>query len=108
MASATYATMVSAALDRAASVPRFTVHSRVTRVIGQVVEASSLPVALGELCRIESGDGRRVTAQVVGFHERGVLLMPLRDIEGILPRRDGAAARAHARCRRGRGTASVG
>jgi flagellum-specific ATP synthase len=85
MASPGYEGMVAAALGRAASVPRFTVHSRVTRVIGQVVEASSLPVALGELCRIESGDGQRVTAQVVGFHERGVLLVPLRDLEGILP-----------------------
>ncbi len=91
MDNTTYATLVSAALGRAAAVPRFTVHSRVTRVIGQVVEASSLPVALGELCRIESGDGMRVTAQVVGFHERGVLLMPLRDLEGILP---GATVRA--------------
>ncbi len=73
------------ALERIASVPRFTVHGRVTRVIGQIVEVSSLPVALGELCRIERGDSPWITAQVVGFHERGILLVPLRDLEGIQP-----------------------
>ncbi len=73
------------ALSRIESAPRFTVHGRVTRVIGQVVEASSLDVALGELCRIESLGRPRVTTQVVGFHERGVLLMPLGDLEGIHP-----------------------
>jgi FliI/YscN family ATPase len=70
---------------RIEAAPRFSVHGRVTRVIGQVVEASSLDVALGELCRIESHSRPRVTTQVVGFHERGVLLMPLGDLEGIHP-----------------------
>ncbi len=73
------------AARRAAEAPRFLVHGRVTRVIGQVVEASSLDVALGELCRIESHGRPRVTVQVVGFHERGILLMPLGDLEGIHP-----------------------
>ncbi|HTS88771.1 MAG TPA: FliI/YscN family ATPase [Gemmatimonadales bacterium] len=74
-----------AVVNRLEEVPRFAVHGRVTRVIGQVVEASSLDVALGELCRIESAGRPRVTTQVVGFHERGVLLMPLGDLEGIHP-----------------------
>jgi len=75
----------AAAVARMEESPRFAVHGRVTRVIGQVVEASSLDVALGELCRIESHGRPRVTTQVVGFHERGVLLMPLGDLEGIHP-----------------------
>ncbi len=76
---------VAAALGRVKDSPRFAVHGRVTRVIGQVVEASSLEVALGELCRVESHGRPRVTTQVVGFHERGILLMPLGDLEGIHP-----------------------
>jgi FliI/YscN family ATPase len=76
---------IGAAMSRVEAAPRFAVHGRVTRVIGQVVEASSLDVALGELCRIESHGRPRVTSQVVGFHERGVLLMPLGDLEGIHP-----------------------
>ena len=77
--------LVAETLSRIDNAPRFAVHGRVTRVIGQVVEASSLDVALGELCRIESHGRPRVTAQVVGFHERGVLLTPLGDLEGIHP-----------------------
>jgi FliI/YscN family ATPase len=72
-------------LERIEGSPRLSVNGRVTRVIGQVVEASSLDVALGELCRIESTGAPRVTTQVVGFHERGILLMPLGDLEGIHP-----------------------
>jgi FliI/YscN family ATPase len=64
---------------------RFTVCGRVTRVIGQVVEASSLPVAVGELCRVAPDDSRGMLAHVVGFHERGILLMPLGEIEGVHP-----------------------
>ncbi|MFN8651583.1 MAG: FliI/YscN family ATPase [Gemmatimonadales bacterium] len=76
---------VAAAITRVNESPRFAIHGRVTRVIGQVVEASSLEVALGELCRVESHGRPRVTTQVVGFHERGILLMPLGELEGIHP-----------------------
>jgi FliI/YscN family ATPase len=65
--------------------PRFTAFGRVTRVIGQVVEVSSLPVAVGEMCRIAPDEKHGILAQVAGFHERGVLLMPLGDLEGIHP-----------------------
>ncbi len=77
--------LLRGALQRIAGAPGFTIYGRVTRVVGQVIEASSLPVALGELCRIESPSAERLTAQVVGFHERGILLVPLRDLEGIQP-----------------------
>ncbi len=76
---------LAASLERIESAPRFAVYGRVTRVIGQVVEVSSLDVALGELCRIEKLGAPRVTTQVVGFHERGVLLVPLGDLEGVHP-----------------------
>ncbi len=68
-----------------ATAPRVAVYGRVTRVIGQVVEVSSLPVAVGEVCRVAPDDHHGILAQVVGFHERGILLMPLGDIQGIHP-----------------------
>ncbi len=68
-----------------AEVPRFPVHGRVTRVIGQIVEATSLEVAVGEVCRILVNDDIGVLAQVVGFHDRGIMLMPLGDLDGIHP-----------------------
>ncbi|MCC6651766.1 MAG: FliI/YscN family ATPase, partial [Candidatus Eisenbacteria bacterium] len=72
-------------LDMLDAAPRFTVLGRVTRVIGQVVEVTSLPVAVGDVCRIAPDDRTGILAQVAGFHERGVLLMPLGELEGIRP-----------------------
>jgi FliI/YscN family ATPase len=71
-------------LDRVTQASRFKVLGRVTRVVGQVLETTSLPVALGEVCRVSSG-GRAVLAVVAGFHERGLLLLPLGDLEGVHP-----------------------
>lgn len=81
--------LLAGRIERAGAVletaPRFTVFGRVTRVIGQVVEVTSLPVAVGEMCRIAPDDDYGILAQVAGFHERGVLLMPLGELEGIHP-----------------------
>jgi flagellum-specific ATP synthase len=78
--------MPDALLHRLADVPRFARYGRVTRVVGLVIEAAGLDVGLGELCRVTSlADDRSVLAEVVGFHERGVLLMPLGELEGLHP-----------------------
>ncbi|HVO34690.1 MAG TPA: FliI/YscN family ATPase [Gemmatimonadales bacterium] len=78
------------ALARIARAPRFALESRVTRIAGPVIEASRLHVAIGEICQVSTLDGATMDAEVVGFHERGVLLMPFGDVEGIHP---GAAVR---------------
>lgn len=75
---------VAAALTRVRSVRRLAVYGRVTRVIGQVIEASAVPVAVGEVCRLTTSS-RTVLAMVAGFQERGVMLLPLGDLEGIQP-----------------------
>ena len=85
MSSATLPQAIAKLLPKISAEPPYAVHGRVTRVIGQVVEVSSLEVAVGEVCRIEPDDHHGVLAQVVGFHERGVLLMPLGDPQGIHP-----------------------
>ena len=65
--------------------PRHKVQGRVTRIVGNIVESSAVEVAVGELCRIERSGLAPVEAQVVGFHERGIQLMPLTDLSGIIP-----------------------
>lgn len=66
--------------------PRFATHGRVTRLVGLVIEATGLDVGIGELCRVCSlTDDHSVLAEVVGFHERGVLLMPLGELTGLHP-----------------------
>jgi len=78
--------MLDALIDRISDVPRLGSLGRVTRIVGLVIEASGLEVGLGELCRITNLiDSRSVLAEVVGFHDRGVLLMPLGEMEGLHP-----------------------
>jgi FliI/YscN family ATPase len=78
--------MIDTYAKRIASVPRFIAFGRTTRVVGLVVEATGMDVALGELCRISaSKGGHTVLAEVVGFHDRGALLMPLGRLEGVHP-----------------------
>ncbi|MCC6316066.1 MAG: FliI/YscN family ATPase [Gemmatimonadaceae bacterium] len=73
-------------IERLAGTPRFASYGRVTRVVGLVIEAVGLDVGVGELCRISSlTSDHSVLAEVVGFHERGVLLMPLGDLSGLHP-----------------------
>jgi FliI/YscN family ATPase len=85
MTDTTAADWAARAVSLVNETPRFNVYGRVTRVIGQVVEVSSLPVAVGEVCRITPDDRTGILAQVAGFHERGVLLMPLGELEGVHP-----------------------
>jgi len=73
-------------IRRIGDVSRFVRYGRVTRLVGLVVEAVGLDVGIGELCRICSlTDDYSVLAEVVGFHERGVLLMPLGELAGLHP-----------------------
>ena len=58
----------------------------VTSVIGLVIEASGPKSSIGEECYIRISKGARVIrAEVVGFKEGKVLLMPIGDMEGIEP-----------------------
>ena len=71
---------------RIGDVTRFARYGRVTRLVGLVVGAVGLDVGVGGLCRISSlTDDHSVLAEVVGFHERGVLLMPLGELAGLHP-----------------------
>jgi flagellum-specific ATP synthase len=57
----------------------------VVKVSGLTVESNGPEVGLGELCGIHIRDGRRVIAEVVGFHNEHLILLPLEHIEGISP-----------------------
>jgi flagellum-specific ATP synthase len=57
----------------------------VVRVSGSTVESAGPIVGLGELCGIHIHDGRRVLAEVVGFRNNHLILLPLAHIEGISP-----------------------
>jgi flagellum-specific ATP synthase len=59
---------------------------RVTQMIGLVIESQGPMASVGEICRIESRiTGQKLLAEVVGFRDRNLLLMPLGDVQGICP-----------------------
>jgi len=59
---------------------------KVTQVVGLVVESAGPAISIGRLCTIENRDtGIKVSAEVVGFRDDRLLLMPLGAINGISP-----------------------
>jgi flagellum-specific ATP synthase len=58
----------------------------VVQVIGLVIESEGPVAAVGEICRIESARHDGITlAEVVGFRNHHLLLMPLGELHGIHP-----------------------
>ena len=59
---------------------------KITKIIGLVIEADGPSINLGELCYIyPRTDAPVLPAEVVGFRENRVLLMPLGEMQGIGP-----------------------
>lgn len=59
---------------------------RVSQVIGLTIEAIGPAVKIGEVCVIYTLKGKApILAEVVGFRDKKVLLMPLGEMEGIGP-----------------------
>lgn len=57
---------------------------KVAKVVGLTVESVGPACKLNDLCRITSKDGtQQVMAEVVGFRDNRVLLMPFDSVEGI-------------------------
>ena len=60
---------------------------KVTQIIGLVIESQGPTVTVGELCYVSSHFAGMppVPAEVVGFREGSVLLMPVGEMQGIGP-----------------------
>ncbi|MCD6473280.1 FliI/YscN family ATPase [Candidatus Aerophobetes bacterium] len=60
------------------------VEGKVTRTVGSVIESLGPPACIGELCYIYPlGEKNEIKAEVVGFRENRLLLMPLERTEGM-------------------------
>lgn len=59
----------------------------ITQIVGMTVEADGPAASIGGVCRILQGGSRErgVLAEVVGFKQNNVLLMPLGALSGIAP-----------------------
>ena len=62
-------------------------NGKITQVIGLVIESQGPNVSLGELCDVCSrlDDVEPIPAEVVGFRQGSVLLMPIGEMQGIGP-----------------------
>ncbi|MDR1311445.1 MAG: flagellar protein export ATPase FliI [Burkholderiaceae bacterium] len=61
------------------------VSGKVTRVTGLVMEAVGLRLPIGSACTVPLPNGVTIDAEVVGFDEDKLLLMPQSDVEGVVP-----------------------
>ncbi len=61
------------------------VSGRITRVAGLVMEAVGLKLAVGSACTVPLQNGSIVEAEVVGFENDRLFLMPQSAVEGIVP-----------------------
>ncbi len=58
---------------------------RVTKIAGLTVESSGPAAKIGDLCNIFTHQGESKKAEVVGFRDKQVLLMPFGDLSGVGP-----------------------
>ena len=58
---------------------------RIVKVAGIVAEASGPGLGVGSLCVIEGADGDGIQAEVIGFKDNRVIVMPLGEMRGIRP-----------------------
>jgi FliI/YscN family ATPase len=61
------------------------ISGRVVQVVGLTVETMGLNCQIGEICEIKTGDEGSLLAEVIGFRNKHMLLMPLGVMEGIQP-----------------------
>lgn len=58
---------------------------RIVKVAGILAEACGPGLAIGSLCEIQTPDNRSIPAEVVGFRDNRLILMPYEDIRGVRP-----------------------
>ena len=74
-------------IERLEQVESIAVTGRVSQAVGIVIEGSGPFTSVGEVCEVTREDGQgAVLAEVVGFRDDRVLLMPLGEMQGIGPK----------------------
>jgi FliI/YscN family ATPase len=72
-------------VEAAEVAPRFQATGEVVRVIGTTVEAAGLVLQLGSICWIDLEPEGMVSAEVVGFKDGLITLVPFGDLSGVRP-----------------------
>lgn len=87
MSNATYQAPTAAMLQRLSTLTPIRREGRVVQGIGLTIEAQGLDLEIGDICHIfpSLGEENRLTAEVVGFREDRLVLVPLADLRGVRP-----------------------
>ncbi|MDR2441957.1 MAG: hypothetical protein LBE31_00360, partial [Deltaproteobacteria bacterium] len=72
-------------LNAIKTAPPLALEGRVTKVTGLIIEGDGPAASVGEVCRIQLSDGSMLEAEVVGFKDRTIQLMPIGDMTGLTP-----------------------
>ena len=70
---------------RLAEVPELVVEGRLSRMVGLTLEAVGCRASIGSRCRIETKNGRMIEAEVVGFSDARIFMMPTTEVHGLEP-----------------------
>jgi len=85
MSNITVESLLKSRLDSVAKIKTHRLMGRVSQVVGLVIESYGPEASIGDLCYIHTRNGKRIQAEVVGFRDKKVLLMPLEETIGIRP-----------------------
>ena len=65
--------------------PQLIVEGKLKRMVGLTLEAIGCQAAIGARCLVDSVEGEPVEAEVVGFADERLFLMPTGDLRGVRP-----------------------
>src|SRR5690554_4967398 len=73
-------------LDQISRIDSIRINGKVTQVIGLTIESEGPEAAVGVVCHIyTSKSAKPIIAEVVGFRDNRVILMPLGELHSISP-----------------------
>jgi flagellum-specific ATP synthase len=58
---------------------------KIVKVAGIVAQANGPGMSIGSLCSIRNGSGQNMQAEVIGFNDKRVIVMPFGEMRGIEP-----------------------
>ncbi len=63
----------------------FKLEGKIVKVAGIVAEANGPGLSVGSLCSIKNSNGQNIQAEVIGFNDQRVIVMPFGEMRGIEP-----------------------
>ena len=80
-----WAQTLAQARERIGNADEIVVEGTLSRMVGMTLEAVGCQAAVGGRCLVDTAEGKRIEAEVVGFSGEKIFLMPTGDIRGLMP-----------------------